>query len=317
MCTAQHEKNKHLSEVCYFVEQHGNDSINSRNVNGQTPLHVAVSINGCSNADLVHLLLEYGADPAVKDCKGKLPLYLAISMKCKVEVIKPLLTVAVSTSMTMDDRIDFCFVAWKLTCHDVTKYLMFKWGVSTEMIQDALVQKATLVAEAAAAVAAANKKKRQPSKPKTSSQKIPNKKRSTQEASTNTRGSSSSTAFKRRRQEQHHEIFGAISPSSVYKPCSSDDVCHTSEEDCSSECSEDTIEHDDDLSSVISEPLVVATTCSNSMSTSNLTRSEDQETNADVVIDLTSCEDSESPRECDTVVNGNVVHELIDDDESE
>jgi hypothetical protein len=226
-------------------------------------LHIAISVNGCNTADLVQLLLDFGADSVTKDNNGKLPLDVAVMKKCKVEVIKPLLTEAVTTSMTMDDKIDLCYVACKLMCRDVTQYLMSKWGVSADdktKIQDALVQKAKLAAEAAAA----NKKKQ----PKATS----NKKRSSQEASMNPPDcSSSSTVLKRSRQAEHHQtVFGAINSSPVLVSLNAlpsenedieDDSDNTSNEsdddDAQSLCSETTLECDQDSVSLASQDIFV------------------------------------------------------------
>ena len=41
-----------------------------QNLNGDTPLHVAIHVG---SADLVELLLEYGADPSIQNESGETP----------------------------------------------------------------------------------------------------------------------------------------------------------------------------------------------------------------------------------------------------
>lgn len=59
--------------------QNGNGGINEQNCVGETPLHLAAYLSGLSsrsftNKRMVHLLIENGADPFVKDHRGQSPI---------------------------------------------------------------------------------------------------------------------------------------------------------------------------------------------------------------------------------------------------
>lgn len=71
--------------VKMMIEKGAN--INVKNLNGQTPLHVAILTN---NIEIAKYLIEKGADLNIKDCKGQTPLYLAI-LKNNVEIAKLLI----------------------------------------------------------------------------------------------------------------------------------------------------------------------------------------------------------------------------------
>jgi ankyrin repeat protein len=134
MCSTQHEKNKLLNAMKYFIEKYGKKSLNSKNILGQRPLHVAVSING--NADLIHFLIEQGADPTLKDNNGKTPLEVAISKKCKVETVKALLTSNVCNAMNEYKRMELFTLACNLHLQEVAKLLMKKLHISPYIMHD-------------------------------------------------------------------------------------------------------------------------------------------------------------------------------------
>lgn len=61
-------------EICkFFVEEVGID-VNTKGLQGETPLHIATVTNNIEN---INLLIESGANIDIPDCKGRTALYIA------------------------------------------------------------------------------------------------------------------------------------------------------------------------------------------------------------------------------------------------
>jgi cytohesin len=92
-------KSRNLAEVKRLITDCGINP-NIQDVDGSTPLHVATQYG---YPDVVELLLEYGADPYVKDNKyGWTPLHYA-AWNGSVEVAKLLLEYGADPNVRNDD----------------------------------------------------------------------------------------------------------------------------------------------------------------------------------------------------------------------
>jgi ankyrin repeat protein len=136
MCSTEHYINQRIDALRQFMKRHSKRSLNFQNILGQTPLHIAVSINGPNNTDLISFLITEGANPIVKDVNGKTPLSIAISNKCKALAIGSMLTNDVLASMTHNDRLQLCmFAVNEHASREVLTLLMKKLQIDAQTIK--------------------------------------------------------------------------------------------------------------------------------------------------------------------------------------
>ena len=72
-------------EVIHALVKAGADPLTREPDHGNTPLHLATSIWGEQNIDIIKALLDYGADPNARDIYGNTPLLDAFGGKRKRE----------------------------------------------------------------------------------------------------------------------------------------------------------------------------------------------------------------------------------------
>lgn len=72
-------------QVIHELVKAGADPVGREPDNGNTPLHLAATILGEQNIDIIKALLDYGADPNARDIYGSTPLLVAFSAKGKHE----------------------------------------------------------------------------------------------------------------------------------------------------------------------------------------------------------------------------------------